>query len=138
MAVRTTEAAVEGIIEVDTNISLTPFIEVANVLVTQCCTDLTTEYSASILELIERWLSAHFYTVRDMRAMSEKAGLVSEKKQSKVDLGFSTSHYGQHAMMIDYQGGLASLNQQILAGKMKTTNLTWLGTENPVQVSDPN
>ena len=59
MAVRTTAAAVQGIIEHDATIPLTPFIEAASALVTQCCTDLDTAYVAAQLELIERWLSAH-------------------------------------------------------------------------------
>jgi len=126
---RTTAILVGGIIEVDSAIPLDPFIEVANVLVTQCCS--TVGYTATKLELIERWLSAHFYTVRDMRAEAEKAGSVSEKKQSKVDLGFSTSHYGQQAMLIDYKGGLAALNKRAKEGSIGAIVATWLGKENP-------
>ena len=131
MAVRTTSGAVGGIIEVDATISLTPFIETASALVDQCCTDLDTNYSVAQLELIERWLSGHVYTVRDMRAEAEKAASVSEKKQSKVDLGFDTSHYGQTAMRLDWQGGLAKLNKQVLKGQATAVGLTYLGTENP-------
>jgi len=129
MAVRTTDAEVKAIIEVDVNITLTPFIAAANTLVTQCCTDLDDDYTATELAQIETWLSAHFYTVRDMRAEGEKAGPVSEKKQSKVDLGFDTSHYGQMAMRLDYHGGLASLNEQIKKGIKKAVSVTWWGTE---------
>ena len=126
---RTTIDLVEGIIEVDSSIGLTPFITAANALVTQCCTGLTTEYPASQLELIETWLSAHFYTVRDMRAERERAGSVEEKFQSKVDLGFSTSHYGQMAMRLDYQGGLASLDVSIKKGVKSAPVVTWIGKD---------
>ena len=129
MSIRTTSDLVNGVIDVDSAISLTPFIAAANALVTQCCTELTTDYEAAQLILIETWLSAHFYTIRDMRAVSEKAGPVSVEYQSKVDLGFSTSHYGQMAMTLDYQGGLAALNEQIKNGLSKTPTATWLGTE---------
>jgi len=129
MAVRTTDAEVEAIIEVDENISLTPFITAANQVVTDNCTDYDDEYSADKLILIETWLAAHFYTVRDMRAESEKAGSVSEKKQSKVDLGFDTSHYGQMAMRLDNLGGLAALNEKIKMGTFSPVSVTWLGTE---------
>ena len=95
---RTTDSLVEGIIEVYTGITLTPFIDAANMLVTKCCTDLTVDYTAAELVVIETWLSAHFYTVKDMRAEMERAGSVQEKVQSKVDLGFDPSHYGQMAM----------------------------------------
>ncbi len=130
MAVRTTAALVEGIIEVDIDSAadLDPFIAAANILVTQCCTNLTVDYTADILEKIETWLAAHFYTVSDMRAISEKAGSVSEKFQSKVDLGFSTSHYGQMAMRLDFYGGLAKLDAKIKKGTI-TPSLSWLGKE---------
>jgi len=129
MAVRTTSAAVGGIIELDASITVTPFIEAANALVTECCGDAG--YTTTQLELIERWLSAHIYTVRDMRAESEKAGSVSQKLQSRVDLGFDSSHYGQMAMRLDYEGGLAQLNEQIKNGKQQSITVTWMGTENP-------
>jgi len=128
MAVRTNDELVEGIIEVDENISLTPFISAANALVTQCCTDLTVDYTDAHLIVIETWLAAHFYTVRDMRAESEGAGSVNERFQSKVDVGFSTSHYGQMAMRLDYYGGLARLDKKIKKGTTPP-NMTWLGKE---------
>lgn len=124
---RTTAIAVGGIIEIDATISLSPFIEIATVLVTERCS--TDDYDAARLELIERWLSAHFYTVREMRAESEKAADVTEKKQSKVDLGFDTSHYGQTAMRLDTAGGLASLNTQMKGKGASPVFVTWLGSK---------
>ena len=134
MANRTTAALVGGIIDVDADIAITPFIDAANALVTECCGD-STVYDATRLELIERWLAAHFYTVRDMRAESEKAGSVSQKLQSKVDLGFDTSHYGQMAMRIDTEGGLAALNEQILKGRVSSIEFSWLGTADPTDIN---
>lgn len=128
---RTSDSLVQGIIEVDSAISLTPFITAANMLITQCCTDLNDDYTDAQLVIIETWLAAHFYTVRDMRAESEKAGSVSQKLQSKVDLGFSTSHYGQMAMTLDFYGGLAVLNEQIKNGETNRIGITWWGTEDP-------
>jgi len=122
---RTTEESVQGIIEHDATISLTPFIEVANALVTELCTD--DSYDDTRLELIERWLSAHFYAIRDPRAESEKAGSVSVKYQSKVELGFDVTHYGQMAMRLDTAGGLAALNVQAKKGGKKTVSATWGG-----------
>ena len=126
---RTTDALVEGIIEVESAIILTPFITAANALVTQCYTDLAEDYEAAQLVIIETWLAAHFYTVRDMRAMEERAGTVSQRLQSKVDLGFATSHYGQMAMTLDWKGGLAALNEQIKKGRARTPTVTYLGKE---------
>lgn len=127
MAVRTTSAAVALIIEVDSDIGLTPFIEAANALVTEHCS--TDDYDTTRLELIERWLSAHIYTIRDMRAEQERADTVSEKKQSRVDLGFDTSHYGQMAMRLDTKGGLATLNEQMKKGSSQVVQMTWLGDD---------
>ena len=126
---RTTPEEVEAIIEVDEDISLTPFIAAANVLVTDCCGDADPAYDEERLTLIETWLSAHMYTNRDMRAEKEKAGSVAATYQSKVDLGFDTSHYGQMAMRLDTQGGLSSLNEQAKKGGKKIIGVIYLGTE---------
>ncbi len=125
---RTYDYAVEGIIEVDADTPLAPFISAANTLVTQFCTNLTTDYTDAELLEIETWLAAHFYTVRDMRRTEERAGPVSERFQSKVDLGFNTSHYGQMAMRLDYHGGLAALDKKIKEGK-RAPSVAWLGKE---------
>jgi len=134
---RTTKADVEGIIELDASVvpddaALLPFITVANELVTEACTGDNgpdTAYSAERLELIERWLTAHFYTNRDPRAVTEKAGSVSAAYQSRVDLGFNTSHYGQTAMRLDTNGGLAKINDDTQKGGKPRVGVTWLGTD---------
>jgi hypothetical protein len=127
MAVRTTAEAVGLIIDVDSGISLTPFIEVANALVTKHCVDGA--FTVAELELIERWLSAHFYAIRDPRTTQERAGSVGESYQSQVGLGFDVTHYGQMAMRLDWSGALALLNEQTKKGGRVTASVTWLGTE---------
>lgn len=135
MAVRTTYEAVGGIIELDTSIvpdaaSMLPFITAASALVDECCTGDAgpiTAYTDERLELIERWLTAHLYTNRDPRMTSERAGSVGGSYQSKVDLGFDTSHYGQTAMRLDTNGGLSNLNENMKKGK-PSIGVTWLGT----------
>lgn len=118
---RTTSAAVEGIIEVDANISLTPFIETASALVDDIAVD--SGHTDTRLELIERWLSAHFYTVRDPRAVRERADRIEVAYQSKVDLNLSTSHYGQQAMILDTSGLLRSIS----SGRRLVASVSWLG-----------
>lgn len=129
MSARTTSELVGGIIEVDSNISLDPFITTANELVTEIC--VPAGYTDERLELIERFLAAHFYTLRDPRPTSEGAGSVQAAYQSKVDLGLKTSHYGQQAMILDTAGGLAELNANthIMPTVARTVSVTWLGTE---------
>lgn len=126
MAIRTTSAAVAAIIEVDANIPLDPFIETASALVDRVeSEDEDGELSASVLELIERWLSAHFYAVRDPRATSERAGPVGASYESKVDLGLNITRYGQQALALDSTGILADLTSK----KRKRASLHWLGNE---------
>lgn len=131
---RTTDEAVAGIIETDEDIPLTPFIEVANELVTEVCGSVTT-YTTTRLELIERWLSAHFYAIRDPRSTREEVEGIRDTYESKVDLGFDLTRYGQQAMRLDTNGGLAALNNAIKNAKSslpavkKMVGMTWLGTE---------
>lgn len=131
MAVRTTSAAVTGILEESPSLTLTPFIETASYLVDKCCatatnTDGTDYYTATDLELIERWLSAHFYHIAATRANRERAGSVSEEKRSKVEVRLEVTHYGQQALLLDVAGGLAALNEQ---GRIAiSTGVHWLGT----------
>lgn len=120
---RTDAAAVGGIIEVDPEIDLTPFIDPANQLVTELC--VGKGHSDERLEMIERYLAAHFYTLRDPRNVMERAGDVQEIRQSKVDLFLSTSHYGQMAVSLDTSGSLATLNNPRIT---RVASVTWLGT----------
>ena len=131
MAVRTTYEAVIKIIEIDATVTadLVPFIEVANMLVTDICTDYDTAYTDAKLELIERWLSAHFYAIRDQRKDTERAGPVSERNQYMVGLNLDQTIYGQQAKLLDTNGGLAALNKRMRTGLVATPSLEWVGTE---------
>ena len=130
MAYRTDSDAVEEIIAVDSNevADLTPFIATANQLVTDCCG--SAGYTDAKLELIERWLAAHFYAIRDPRVANEKAGPVGQSYQYKVGLNLAVTTYGQQAMLLDTEGGLAALNGRVTSGKAKVTpGITWVGVE---------
>ena len=118
---RTTPDAVAAIIEVDDAITLTPFIESASAVVDDVCVPLL--YDATRLELIERWLSAHFYALRDPRRSSEGASGVSASYQNAVDLGFNCTHYGQAAMRLDTRGGLAALEKLSKQGGRRTVGV---------------
>ena len=135
MVVRTTAVAIGLIIEVEEDDSLTSFIEVANNVVTKHCVD--EDYTAADLELIERWLSAHFYCMFRARTESEKAGPTGEKFQSKVDLGFDLSHYGSMAMRLAWGGELSALNEMAKRGGKTVVGVTALGTDNDDITIDP-
>lgn len=123
MAVRTTESLVEGIIETEVSIPLDPFIEVANALVNEVC--LNSSYTETYLELIERWLAAHFYAVRDNRRDTEQVGSVRERFQYKVDLDLRVTIYGQQALLIDFKGNLRRLTEGTIGG----VDIFWLGSD---------
>lgn len=128
---RTTAELVKGIIEVDELTSdLAPYIETANELVTELCAPAG--YLDSRLELIERWLAAHFYAVTDPRLKSESFGKSSGEYQSKIDLHLNLSHYGQQAQLLDTQGKLAQLNEAVGKGKPQAT-IKFLGSTSEEQ-----
>lgn len=124
---RTTSDAVEEIVEVDASIPLTPFIEVASQVVTDNCTE--SDYTDEKLELIERWLAAHFYRIRDMAVASEKAGPVGQNYQYQLGLNFQVTMYGQQALLLDNAGNLASLQKAAESGGPSTVSVAWLGDE---------
>lgn len=125
---RTNNDAVASIVELDPGIvDISPFILTANSLVTSCCSGVG--YDNYTLELIERWLAAHFYKIRDQAVAMENVKGVQEQYQYKLGLNLNATMYGQQAMMIDVKGGLS--RQNVLVGKGTagfTASLTALGT----------
>ena len=114
---RVSVAEVKQIIDIDDNIidaDLQVFIEDASDLVTEVCT--SSILTAARLKTIERWLSAHFIAISDMRASDEKAGPVSQGFQYKVDIGLDVTMYGQQAKRLDISGALARLDNKAEKG----------------------
>lgn len=138
---RTSIALVEAIIETDPSIvqpggsGLSPFIDAANNMVTNLCVimpanspdDTKFQYDAGTLELIERWLSAHFYAIRDQRTAMEKAGDVAEEFQYKVGLMLQQTIFGQQAMVLDFHGYLAALQRRLTEGAPPRPGIKYLG-----------
>lgn len=134
----TTADNVRGIIEVDDEDDLTPFIDSADILVLQCCiTDpegVSLGYSDAQLEMIERWLAAHFYAVFEPRSFLDQVGELRQQIESKVNLRLEVTRYGQQAMLLDFHGGLAALSNGL--GKVvkkfpevtgRKPKIAWLG-----------
>jgi len=132
MPIRTTTTLVGEICEVDPTINLAPFIAAASNLVDRIAQESSSPDDAT-LTLIETWLAAHFYCMRDPRTTQEAAGPVSASYQSKIDLHLRLTHYGQMAMTLDSSGILASINR----GK-RQGGVTWLGREDDRGQVDPN
>lgn len=114
---------------------LYPFIEVANHLVTNVCVNDTSDYTDATLEMIERWLAAHFYCILRNQRRFESAGRVQQALDSKVDLGLRQTRYGDQALMIDYAGNLALLDNALKTSKKTlgayAISVKWLGVEFP-------
>ena len=124
---RATDADVEAVIEVDADISLTPFITVANELVTELCTD--SDYTDERLVIIETWLAAHCYSVRDKAIAQERASSVQVQYQTKIGMFLAETTHGQMAMTIDSAGNLAALSKRMEDGEPATIQFSWMGTD---------
>jgi len=115
---RTTEEQVKLIIEEDPSFTIPPFIDTANIMVDDLvASGLADDYPVAKLEMIERWLSAHFYAIAVPRAASEKAAVVAQSNQYKLDLNLAVTMYGQQVLAIDNSGYFASLNKKAKDGK---------------------
>jgi hypothetical protein len=134
LAIRTSASAVEAIIEVDSSIPLDPFMETANLLVNRICVPAKNEDGTPYftddaeLEVIERWLSAHFYAVRDPRIQFEAVKSLMTRFESKVELNLNNTRYGQQALVLDTSGELAAYNRTLDKGPIKRrVGAHWLG-----------
>lgn len=139
---RTTAEEVEAIVEVDDEIDLDPFIELANELVTEKCASVTT-YTDNRLKLIEKLLAAHFYCIRDPRSTREEVTGIRDTYEAKVDLHLDLTRYGQQAMFMDTNGGLAAWNNSLKTVKVTPTvgrpsvGINWSGTTIPDNCTEP-
>ena len=124
---RTTQSDIEEIMDLDSGFNATPFITIANSMVTDVC--LGSEYASAKLALIETWLAAHFITVKTKIVGSEKVDVISQKFKLTTKIGLNSSHYGQTAMSIDTEGNLAQLNRMITEGEETEVGVHWGGIE---------
>lgn len=133
MPARTTAAKVKGIIRFDPSIDdVSPMIETANQLVTELCANVSPSpgYDADRLEMIERWLAAHFLAVQDPRYVSESLGAASVSyQQGQLGMNLSMTPYGQQALLLDTAGALAQKNFHVAQGKRAKVGMAYLGTK---------
>lgn len=134
MTIRTTEAAVKGILLRDYDKrkapSLIPFIESASSLVGRvsvCASARGEPLTAEQLELVERWLSAHLYQVSDQGYSSKSTDSASGSFQGQTGMYLESTKYGQTALMMDTSGCLASF------AKRAAASCDWLGKAPSVQ-----
>lgn len=66
--------------------------------------------SETLYKEMERWTTAHLIaSSRDRQAKEEGAGGAYIKYGTMYGMGLASTSYGQHAMVLDYTGTLASL-----------------------------
>lgn len=142
MPIYTNDDLVGAIVEVDAGDDLTPFIRSAHRLIVRFCEPYLTEavapavlYTTDDLEDIETWLAAHFYACLRRQVRAEQAGAVRSDYESKVDLRLNVTIYGQQAMVLDVNGGLAGWNNTLGNRLSVVASVQWLGV--PDEDADP-
>lgn len=129
---RTTESKVRAVIATDADIDLTEMINVANVLTTRMDSNATAKgytLSADELEVIETYLAAHFYALRDLQPIKEREGRSSIDYMGKTGYGLEATLWGQQALALDVSGSLGSFSGSQNVGNNNSVGLVWLGEE---------
>lgn len=80
------------------------------------------------LELIERYLAAHFYVQSDENYQSKTTAGASANFQGRTDMGIDASKYGQTAKRIDWSGCLTIIDKRQFASSF------WLGKYPSAQI----
>lgn len=116
---RTTSALVLGVLGVNYDTrrapSLTPYIDTASVVtdrVEECAEAKDEALTATELELVERWLAAHFYAHTDQLLQSKQTSDAGGTFQGTAAMFFTRTAYGQAAVTIDHSGCLADIQAE--------------------------
>jgi hypothetical protein len=116
---------------------LTPFIEAAGAMlsaVQTCALAKGITLSDTLNEIIERWLSAHFYCVSDSKLASARTGEAAGAFQGKTGMYLESTTYGQAAMSLDPSGCLRAIDVKLSQGR-KVASVNWLGLRRSVRKS---
>ncbi len=108
---RTDSAAVCAVLDTELDDDqIEPFIQTANIMVTEYLAGSDCGLSDALLKEIETYLAAHFVTLRDRIVKSEAADGVKFDYQGATDMGLDSSQYGQTAQILDSCGKLSQLS----------------------------
>ena len=112
-----TDAEVKEII--DTNRDTTPFIDVADLLITESLSGKG--LSNARLTKIELYLAAHFATVTEERGGLTRSGVGDAVEAYNVEpgKGLLSTRYGQQAIALDSSGTLTSLSREALKAEFR-------------------
>ena len=115
----TTPTEVKEIYPTDmTETQIQAYINVAEVIV---AANVTCGLSTTVLEEIERWLTAHLIaSTQERQTKSERLGEAEVVYTGEYGPGLESTTYGQTAMMLDSCGGLAAMGKKAI----KMTSIT--------------
>ena len=110
MATRATEEEVLQIIQTDLDEEgVTPYLSIANIMVTQVLADSGLE--ADVLKEIERWLTAHLIAItRTRQSRSEEVGGARVVYTGEFGAGLDSTTYGQMVKVLDTSGLMATVS----------------------------
>lgn len=122
---RTTTSRVESVLgnHWDGSTDVDTFITTANILTTriaQC--DEDGDLTSAELAEIEAQLAAHFYSIQDQIAKSEKAAEASASYVGQTGMRLQFTPFGQQALVLDHTGCLKRLDSE--RGRVQ---FAWLG-----------
>lgn len=121
----------------DANPDLSRFIDTAGILVDYVVTrDVDGIMSTNALELVERWLAAHFYAHSDqlMQTSGNKGANMTFQGQTAMVL--SSTQYGQTAMLLDLTNTLAQRSKEAETGMRQVASIESLAYD--TGAIDPN
>lgn len=121
---RTTTAAVQGVLldhygpKLDGTLpNVNPFIDAATAMVDRvaaCAISRDRTLTNAELELVERWLAAHFYACAPDQAKAERTtGRAKAVYQGKTGMYLESTKFGQMAVILDYSGCLVSIASEV-------------------------
>lgn len=139
MAQRTTTTKVEQLIpDYDSDLSTQPFIDTAVAIVDWLVTvDTDGDNTAALLERIEAYLSAHFYSHKDQFLTSKSTGGASGTFHNTSAMVFMGTPHGQTACALDVTGKLAQRSKETEEGMKRKATVTHIGRNYETDYDDP-
>ena len=113
MPQRVSDADVKAIIA--TTLNTQPFIQAASLVIDAHLA--TAGWSEPLARELERWLAAHFVSVREVQATSRQIGRTTVRyDRGKLGTGLAATPFGQQVAVLDGTGRLL----QVLSAKPAT------------------
>lgn len=111
---------------------LQAFIDTATLIITRvntCATAKGITLSTDELEMMERYLAAHYFSHADQIFQSKSTNGASGSFQGQTGKGIESSQYGMTALQLDPSGCLAAITKGARA------SITWGGKPSSEQLS---